>query len=290
MGTAWSPVYLLTGKDFPVLFEAGFHCIGRLYEEAIRAVLGNQAPKFLFLSHVHWDHCGATAHLKKMFPGLRVAGSKRSAEILKRPNAQALMKKLSLSVIPLVAGRVEIDEAKLIKDPFEPFDIDMVLEDGQIIDLQNGLTVQVLATPGHTRDLLSYYIPEKKILFATEAPGLYDQAGQIITEFLVDYDMYMTSLRRLAALDVDILCPGHHFVLEGKDVREFFPRSIAAAHEFRHDVETLLEAEEGSIERVVQIIKAKQYDTNKGIKQPEGAYLLNLTTRVTHLAAKLCNS
>ncbi len=289
MGIAWSPVYLLSGKDRPVLFEAGFHCMGRLYEEAIRAAHSAQTPDFLFLSHVHWDHCGATAHLKKAFPGLRVGASRRAHEIIERPNAQALMKELSRNVIPLVSPIPGVDGSKLIADPFEPFDIDIVMEDGLVIDLKNGLTVHVLATPGHTRDLISYYIPERKILFATEAAGLYDQTGQIITEFLVDYDMYLASLRRLAALDVDILCPGHHFVLEGDDVKRFFPLSIAAAQEFRHNVETLLKSEGGSVDRVVQLIKAQQYDTNKGIKQAEGAYLLNLTTRVTHLAEKLRN-
>jgi hypothetical protein len=57
--------------------------------------------------------------------------------------------------------------------------------------------------------------------------------------------------------------------------------------EFQNDVRTLLESEGGSVERVVQLIKARQYDTNRGVKQSEQAYLLNLTTRVTHLAKRL---
>jgi len=52
-------------------------------------------------------------------------------------------------------------------------------------------------------------------------------------------------------------------------------------------VEVLLDMEGGSVERVVQLIKAKQYDTNTGIKQSEQAYLLNLTARVAHLAERV---
>jgi hypothetical protein len=33
-------------------------------------------------------------------------------------------------------------------------------------------------------------------------------------------------------------------------------------------------------------IKAEQYDTNTGIKQPEDAYLINLRAQVEHLAEK----
>jgi glyoxylase-like metal-dependent hydrolase (beta-lactamase superfamily II) len=285
-GLAWSPVYLLAAEE-PVLFEAGFHCVGRIYEEAIRTVLGKGIPRVLFLTHVHWDHCGATAHLKRVFPGLKVAGSKRSAETVRRPNAQALMRRLSQDVISLVERVNGIDTARLIREPFEPFEIDWILEDGQVLEVGKDLTVRVLATPGHTRDHFSYYIPERKILFATEAAGILDQTGHIITEFLVDYDMYVASLKRLALLDVDILCQGHHFVFVEDDVRDFFAQSLKAAAEFKDDVENFLRAEGGSIERVVQLIKAKQYDGNKGIKQSEQAYLLNLTTRVSHLAERL---
>jgi len=222
-GLAWSPVYVRAARE-PVLFEAGFHCVGPIYEEAIRNVVNGRMPKILFLTHVHWDHCGATVYLRKAFPGLKAAGSERSAAIIKRPNAQGLIRRLSRNVIPLVVGIDGINEDKLITYPFESFEFDIIVEDGQVIELENGLTVQVIATPGHTRDLISYYIPERRILIATEAGGVRDQAGQIITEFLVDYDMYVTSLKRLAALDVDIFCQGHHFVFVGEDdVGSFFP-------------------------------------------------------------------
>ena len=288
-GLAWSPVYLVATWE-PVLFEAGFSCAGRLYEEAIRGIAGGRIPRMLFLTHVHWDHCGATTYLKKVFPGLKVAASRGSADIVKRPNAQALMAKLSQDVIPLVARIDGVDATKLIRDPFEPFEIDIILEDNQVIDIGDGLTMQVFAAPGHTRDMFSYYIPEKRILFATESAGVLDQANQVITEFLVDYETYMISLKRLAALDVDILCQGHHFVFEGDDVKRFFDRSLEAADVFQEDVKRLLDAEGGSVERVVQCIKARQYDTNKGVKQSEQSYLLNLTTRVTHISRKLKRS
>jgi 2-aminobenzoylacetyl-CoA thioesterase len=285
-GLAWSPVYLLATEE-PALFEAGFHCAGRLYEEGIKSVINGRNPKILFLTHVHWDHCGATTYLKKIFPGLKVAASMRSADIVKRPNAQALMEKLSQDVISLVARIEGVDRGKLIEDSFEPFEVDIILEDGQVFDIGGGLTVQVFATPGHTRDMFSYYIPEKRILFATESAGVLDQTNQLIPEFLVDYDLYMMSLKRLASLDVDILCQGHHFVFVGDDVKKFFDLSFKASEQFQKDVQELLKSEGGSIERVVYLMKAKQYDTNKGVKQSEQSYLLNLTARVTHLAKKL---
>lgn len=287
-GLRWSPVYLLDGSH-PVLFEAGFTCAARLYETDIKSILGTRGPEILFLTHVHYDHCGATPYLKNIFPGLKVAASRHSAEILARPNAQKLMTNLSRYAIDLIAHADEVDGKDLIEDPFTPFRVDIELDGDRAVTLGDA-TVQVVFTPGHTRDQLSYYIPERKILIGTEATGCMDRAGTFIPEFLVDFDQYMASLKRLAALQTEVLCQGHHFVYVGRDeVKAFFDRSIEAAEDFRTRVMHLLDKHGGSVDLVVKQIKQEQYDNNPNVKQPEPAYLLNLTARVAHLAGKLKN-
>lgn len=285
-GFPWSPVYLLFSEK-PVLFEAGFCCMGRYYEKDIMEILSGRKPEALFMTHVHYDHCGAASYLKKAFDGMEIGASLRASEIIKRPNAQKLMVNLSENVIKLIESMNSINKEMLVRDKFLPFNVDMVLKDGQVIGLHNGLSVHVIASPGHTRDILSFYVPEKKILIATETAGCMSRTGTIITEFLVDYDLYIKSLKRLASLEVDVLCQGHHFVFTGSDVREHFERSIVSAEKFKETVEKLLHTEDGSVEQVVSMIKAQEYDLNPGPKQPERAYLLNLRTRVTHLAERI---
>jgi glyoxylase-like metal-dependent hydrolase (beta-lactamase superfamily II) len=281
-----SACYLLDGKK-PVLFESGYTCAGRLYAEAIREVLGRREPEILFLTHVHYDHCGATGYLKRVFPSLKVAASARSAGIMRRPNARELMAKLSGQAASFVADGYDGDRSKLCDEPFEPFDVDIIVADGQTVDL-DGITVQVMATPGHTRDMLSYYIPERKILFATETAGCQDATGHVLITALADYDAFLSSFARVAALPIEILCQGHRIVWVGADeVQDFLARSLATAKHFREKVEGLLHEEQGSVERVVARIKAEEYDTNKGTKQPEGAYLINLRASVVRLAEKL---
>ena len=256
-GFPWSACYLLDGKR-PVLFESGYTCAGRLYAEAIREVLGEREPEMLFLTHVHYDHCGATGYLKRAFPSLRVAASERSAGIMRRPNAQGLMTELSRQATDLISESYNGDRSKLIDEPFEPFDVDIVVGEGQTVDL-DGITVQVMATPGHTRDMLSYYIPERKILFATETAGCQDITGHILITAPADYDAFLSSFARVAALPIEILCQGHRFVWVGVDeVRDFLARSLSAAKHFREKIERLLYEEQGSIERVVAQIKSEE--------------------------------
>jgi glyoxylase-like metal-dependent hydrolase (beta-lactamase superfamily II) len=283
LGHTWMPSYLLDGPR-PVILEAEPACWGKIYEQDIRSVLGKRQPEFLFLSHVHYDHCGAISYLKNAFSSLQVAASSKAAQIIKRPTAQQLMKTLSQKAVSLISG---VPRNNLLPEPLKPFTIDMILSDGQVIDIGEERSVQVLATPGHTRDLLSYYIPEKRILIATEAAGCTDRTGYIVTEFLVDYESYLTGLKRLADLDVEILCQRHHFVYVGAAVKDFFARSLNSAETLRTRVEELLRAEGGSVERAVARIKAEEHGEKPLPKQPEKVYLLNLRARVSHLAERM---
>jgi glyoxylase-like metal-dependent hydrolase (beta-lactamase superfamily II) len=282
IGAAEVPSYLLDG-DRPVLFDAGFSVFGPHYERAIRKILGTRSPKILFLTHVHFDHCGAAAYLQKAFPGLIIAASQRAAEIVRRPNARKLMADLNDSAAD--TARRWKPELPL-SEPFQPFEVDRVLEDGERLELGPGLSLQVIATPGHTWDFLSYYIPERKILIASEAVGCADTTGYVVTEFLVDFEVYLKSLTRLAALDVDTLCQGHRLVYTGSEVAVFFKRSLRTASQFKDRVVDLLIREGGDIRRVVELVQADEYDSRPEPKQPEPAYRINLEARVRHLAQK----
>jgi len=66
-GNAQFPVYLMDGPQ-PVLFDGGVTAAGILYEHDIRSILGSAEPALLFLTHAHWDHCGAVGRLKSAFP------------------------------------------------------------------------------------------------------------------------------------------------------------------------------------------------------------------------------
>jgi glyoxylase-like metal-dependent hydrolase (beta-lactamase superfamily II) len=283
IGAVEVPSYLLDG-DRPVLFDAGFSVFGPLYERAVKEILGIRDPKILFLTHVHFDHCGAAAYLKKAFPGLVIAASQRAAEIVRRPNARKLIADLNDSGADTVR-RWKPDLR--LGEPFRPFEVDRVLADGDRLDLGPGLSVEVIATPGHTWDFLSYYIPERKILIASEAVGCADVTGYVVTEFLVDFEVYLKSLKRLAALGVDVLCQGHRLVYTGPEVVDYFKRSLRTASQFKERVVDLLIREGGDTRRVVELVKGEEYDAKPHPKQPEPAYLLNLEARVKHLAGKM---
>ena len=286
LGLTCYPIYLLDGPE-PVIFDAGISCAGNIYAEAVRSILGNRQPAKLFLTHVHWDHCGAVSYLKDAFPDLKVAASDRAVEILKRPNALALIKKLNEETASNISSVPDFNSRRLINKTFCPFKVDTILKDNSIMDLEEGIKLEILATPGHTRDHRSYYLRKEKILIVGEAAGQSIGPGMVSTEFVSDYDAYVSSLQRLLALPVEILCLGHDLVLVGREeISAFFERSITATIHFKDRILELLDEEGGCEENVIKRVKTKRYDSIPEPKQPEAAYLLNLKAQVANLAAK----
>jgi len=283
--TGWShnPIYLLKGKR-PVLFDGGLALLGRVYREAITSVLNGDFPNMVFITHVHFDHCGAVPYLKKAFPGLEAAASQKAKDILKRPNAVNLIRKLSESSEQLLS---EFGEESLCREPFDPFEVDLILQDGDVVEVEEGLTVKVLSTPGHTWDFMSYYVPEKKILVASESAGCALSSGYISSDSLADFGVYLKSLKRLASLDAQILCQGHRYVYLDEDVGAFFERSLRSALEFKTMVEEYWLKEKGDLRRVVQKIKQTEYDSLPAPKQPEPAFVINLEARIKSVLKQL---
>lgn len=279
------PIFLLNRPE-PVIFDAGLSCAGKIYVEAIKSVLGERQPAILFLTHSHWDHCGSAPFLKAAFPEMKIAASALAADIVKRPNAIALIRRLNEGAASMMR-KVPGVEPYLVNGPFSPFEIDIELQDGQVFDLGAGTTVEVLATPGHTQDHYSFYLPKDKILIAGEAAGVYYGPTTISPEFVSDYDAYLSSIQRLALLPTEVYCQGHMVCMTGeKEISDYFERSINETIRFKNRADELLDEEQGSVERVIQRIKEEQFDNNQELKQPEATYMLNLRARVAHLASK----
>ncbi len=286
IANAQFPVYLFNGLQ-PVLFDGGISAAGKLYIDSIKSILKNRKPEFLFLTHVHWDHCGAVNYIKTAFPSLHVAMSKKSADIIAKESAQKRMAELNIKAEDIIFSSPHINPSDVIHEAFRPFKPDIIVKDNQSIALKDGSNVEVIATPGHTRDFMSYYLPKQKILISSDASGCLDSNNKIAVEFLADYDDYLASLKRLSKLPTDILCQGHRLVFIGRDeVSNFLSNSIHETEMFRDKVYRLFEEDNNDIDRVISRIKAEEYDTIDGIKQPEIPYLINLRAQITHLAEK----
>jgi len=91
--------------------------------------------------------------------------------------------------------------------------VDRPLEDGDGIEV-GAITLQVIHTPGHSDDSISLLatLDGRSVLFGGDT--CFAEGGHGTVNADTDFRAYRASVRRLAALKVDVLFPGHkHFVL-----------------------------------------------------------------------------
>ena len=273
------PTYLVAAET-PSLFDAGITFMGPGYLNEIRQYLGDENRlRWLFITHAHFDHSGTAPYLKRHIPGLKVAASRLASEIFKKPNAVNLIQSLS---------RDYEDQHKTLFGSenivFDHLEVDRVLEDGETIDLGDGWTFKVIATPGHTRDGLSFYFPGIKALICGEAAGVPDRNFSIHPEFLASYRDYVSSLEKLASLDVEIIMLSHYYVLTGADARGYLKQSLERTFAFSERIRNYLADSDGNQESVVKRIFKEDHQDTGAIQQAERPYLINLTAKVKAVA------
>jgi glyoxylase-like metal-dependent hydrolase (beta-lactamase superfamily II) len=273
------PAYLVAAET-PSLFDAGITFMGPSYLKEIRRYLGDENRlHWLFITHAHFDHSGTAPYLKRHIPGLKVAASRLGSEFFKKPNVVSLIQSLSRD---FEEQHKTLFGSENIR--FDGLEVDRILEDGETVDLGGGWTFQVIATPGHTRDGVSFYFPNIKALICGEAAGVPDRNFKIHPEFLASYKDYMSSLEKLAALDVEIIMLSHYFILTGEEARSYLKKSLESTVAFSDRIRNYLAACGGDQNRVVKRIFKEDHQDTGAIQQAERPYLINLAAKVKAVA------
>ena len=124
--------------------------------------------------------------------------------------------------------------------------------DGDTIDLDGGIRVQVMTSPGHSVDSLCYYIEEEGILFTG------DTILGNTTTVVGDINSYMASLRRLLELpNIKVLCPGHGpLITDTGDAKARDRLEMYVAHRQMREDQILEQLQDGEPKTSWQIMES----------------------------------
>lgn len=190
--------FLVAAGDEWLMFDAG---AGRRPAE-IFAVLAEDgvdpgAIRHLFLTHGHADHSGGAAHLRETL-GFTVHAGAQTAALVSEGDEDGIS-----------LGRARRAGVYPTDYRYLPCPVDHVVAPDAAIQIGD-VAVIPIATPGHSRDHVSYLVetPTRRLLVAGDA--LF-HGGKIAIQDIEDCDItaYCRTIRTLAALEFDALLPGH---------------------------------------------------------------------------------
>jgi glyoxylase-like metal-dependent hydrolase (beta-lactamase superfamily II) len=277
LGETHIPAFLYCGAQ-PILFDPGVSAFGPFYLEKIRELIAEPESLLLALTHAHFDHCGAVPYLLKKIPGMKVAASTMAAEILQRPNAIKLIHRLNAEYEQEMKNQIGDEDVS-----FDSIVVDFRLQGEVELDLGERNYCKIIETPGHTKDSLSYYFPNSRLVMVGEAAGVFEN-GFIHSPFLTNPEDYINSLEKLYTLKPEVLCVAHNGILVGREVPLFLSLSLEAAMSYRNMIEEYLNEYNGDHEKIVQKITAQEYDSQSGHIQKREPFILNLKAKVKAVA------
>jgi len=195
-------IYLIENAGGHILIDAGVGLeVDRILDTIRKDGIDPNDIKHLFITHVHSDHAGGCAEMKKRL-GLKVYISKAESQILRTGDEVQL----------------SLDIAK--RDGFYPqsytfkgCEPDVELNGGEKFTF-DGFTIETIHVPGHSPGSMCYLVKfgNRVCLFCGDAVV---QGGKLMFQNAIGCDMGETrrSMPRLANLGVQELYPGHYCFL-----------------------------------------------------------------------------
>ena len=209
---------LLIGENYTALFDCGMAFCADATIQNVKDALNGRSLDYLFITHTHYDHIGSLPFLRKEWPLLRLVTSQTGAAVLLKDTPRRVIRELST----VVAAQNDVKLGEAYND--DAFHADITVKDGDVISL-GGFSVQILETPGHTRDSLSYFIPELELLVINETPGFYLD-GRIYPCYLTSYNDAINAIEKCRRLPYKYLSMPHHGVTSEEDTNGFFDKAL----------------------------------------------------------------
>lgn len=258
--------FLLISDNVTLLFDSGFGCCGDVLVDNIKKVLGSRKLDYILLSHSHYDHAPGSAWCAKAWPDVKIISSYKAKDVFSRPGALAVMRKLD-------AAASEMYNITSKNDYFDDMRVDIPLNDGEYYSL-NGLDMQLIAFPGHTKCSVGFFFPESKLLLSSETLGVYAGGETVSPAFLTSFAEGVASIEKAQKIEFNHILIPHFGMIHGKDCQKYIELSLKCCH-LMWDMVTEGISNGKTHDELIELLKEHFFTEEKRVIQPEAAFVLN---------------
>lgn len=237
--------YLIEGRSC-WLIDSGVDGTEKLLTDYMRSI-GRRIEEIrgIFLTHAHPDHIGSAAKIKEL------TGCKVYASAGERAWIENVELQFAERPIPNFHALVN-----------RSVPLDVTVKEGDRISLEEGLTIRVLQTPGHSVDECSYLLEEKHCIFVGDAIPV---AGDI--PIWVNARDSLNSLIKLKSLKgLDTFYPAWDATYDGARALQKIEEAMALIHTVGQSVDACKADADGIDDLVLRV--CSKMGTPHFIKNP----------------------
>jgi len=216
-----------------------------LLERALAREFASDAPGDVLVTHVHADHIGGVADVLARFGPRRVSK-------MPWPGKD---ERYALALEPIRAG-----------DVFRT----------------DGATLRAIHTPGHAEDHICFYLEEERALFTGDV--VLGAGTTVIPLDGGDMALYLASLERLLALELERIYPGHGpFIAEpAAKLREYIEHRLARERQ-------IIEAVRAGATTVERLVERIYVETPRALWPAAGQSVLSHLHKLERDQRALCS-
>lgn len=255
-------IYLITGESC-YLIDSGVSGSEKIIDEYLHSIGRNMSDiQGIFLTHAHPDHIGGAAEIK------RITDCKVYAPMLESDWIEDIDIQYRERPIPNFYTLLS-----------ESVKVDVPLQDGDSVTLEEGLEICALLTRGHSHGSMSFILGNNIIFTGDAIPVAHD------LPIFVDYEQSLYSLDRINELsNVQYFCPAWDEIYDKIRLKEVINDSKRMLHRLKdavHQIEKEYK-QYNEAEKLTMIFKQAdilQYIGNPLVVKSIGAcrkYLLQL--------------
>jgi hydroxyacylglutathione hydrolase len=148
---------------------------------------------------------------------------------------------------------VEFHRSRFLAEIGPNMTVDHYLEDGEVLELGNGVKLRVIHLPGHTPGSVGFYWEKEAVLVCGDSiPGLSTRGGFL--PIVEDLPAYLKTIEKVKRLPLTRLILGHPYrgrrlppslVHKGEDIEEYLLDASDVAHRLEEAIGRQLEGKDG---------------------------------------------